>query len=138
MDFLKSYFFKNEPLIIWTFLKHFFVSNFDETNVKKIFNWSEVHPYRNKFLKNSYFSLFTQRKLCYSATTFFLCSRGWRATNFVHRGIRRRDVGTYGPMIPHKFCLIRNKGKKDQMDFFYYWPSKITYIPTPLSCALKK
>ena len=65
MDFLRSYSFKDEPLIIWPFLsskldspviktfkRHFFTpmfwlctgeSNFDERIGQEMFNWSEVH-----------------------------------------------------------------------------------------------
>ena len=39
-----------------------------------------------------------------------------------------------GPIDPSIFCLIRNKGKNNQMYFYYDWPSKVyTYIPTPLA-----
>ena len=77
MNFLKKYFVKNEPLISRTFLsskldspviktleRQFFKlreylsnvliageSNFDERNGQEMFNWSEVHSYRNNFLK---------------------------------------------------------------------------------------
>ena len=73
MDFLRTYFFKNEPLISWTFLGTFLSSkldspviktleghslnlkksfsdvlitgesNFDDRNVQEMSNWSEVH-----------------------------------------------------------------------------------------------
>ena len=82
MDFLRSYLFKNEPLISCSFLlskldspviktleRHSLnvkkclsnvlitgESNFDERNGQEIFNWSEVHSYRNNFLKNPHFN----------------------------------------------------------------------------------
>jgi hypothetical protein len=73
MDFLKSYFFKNKPLISCPFLSSKLDSPLIKTlerhslNVKKVFwlqdnlilrkemdNWSVVHSWRNNFLKNPY------------------------------------------------------------------------------------
>ena len=73
MDFISSISFPNEPLISWTFLQHFFIkirfslsnvlitgeSNFDEKNVKEMFNWPEVHSEKKYYLWNRDFSQFT-------------------------------------------------------------------------------
>ena len=76
MDFLRSYFFKNEPLMSYPFLsskldspviktleRHFFTlskclsnvlitgeSIFDEKNGQEMFNWSEVHSEKKYYL----------------------------------------------------------------------------------------
>ena len=62
MDFVRSYFGKNEPLTSWTL----FSSLFGRISAdqcwsgqkvrKKVFNWSEVHFYQTNFLQNPYFS----------------------------------------------------------------------------------
>ena len=44
MDFIRSYFGTNEPVLIWKKVR------------TKAFNWSEVHLYRSDFLQNPYFT----------------------------------------------------------------------------------
>ena len=76
MDFVKSYFGKNEPLTSWTRLSPVFFqistdlgknggqkcstgqrfADLEKKQGKKVFNWSEVHFYRSNFLQNPYFS----------------------------------------------------------------------------------
>ena len=73
MDFLRSRFFKNEPLIIqirfscnqnigvtiflhWVSVSPMFLLQENLIWMKEMGNWSEVHPLRNNFLKNPYFS----------------------------------------------------------------------------------
>ena len=82
MDFLRSYFIRNEPLISWRFLWPFISLKLDSPLIKtlerhsldvkcvspmfwllenlilmkEMFKWSEVHSYRNNFLKDPFFS----------------------------------------------------------------------------------
>ena len=58
MDFVKSYFGKNEPLTSSTLLSLVFFQISTDLQKKrgtKVFNCSEVHFYRSNFLQNLYF-----------------------------------------------------------------------------------
>ena len=58
MDFVRSYFFTNEPLSNWTLFSSKLDSHYVPNLIlmKTVSNCPEIHSQRSKFLQNSYFS----------------------------------------------------------------------------------